>query len=142
MTTPRSDHDALTPSDPLALPMRSRGRAFLASFGALGLMMAVWVVITALVPDFYASTASPVAYVVVVGGVLLLFGALVAGQIRTTAAWLHSLAEVDGVSRGRVRALGLFIAAMVVVGVIGAVAIFIYTQTVWMPEVRAVVGDD
>lgn len=139
--SPTPPESTMAAADPLALPERSPARAFLASFGLLGLMMAVWIVLTALVPDFYASTASPVAYVVVVGGVLLLFGALVAGQVRTTAAWLGSLAEVDGVSRSRVRVLGVVIAVTVVVGVLGAVAIFVYTQAVWMPEVRAVVGD-
>ena len=125
--------------DPLDLPERSVGRAFIASFGAFGALMTVWIVLTAIIPDFHASTSSPLTYVVVVGSVLLLFGALVAGQIRTTTAWLGSLAEVDGISRGRVRAIGILIAAMVVVGVVGAVAIFIYTQAVWMPEVRSAV---
>ena len=127
-------------TDPLALPERSPGKAFLASFGAFGALMTVWIVLTAIIPDFHASTSSPLTYVVVVGSVLLLFGALVAGQVRTTTAWLASLADVDGVSKGRVRAIGLVIAVMVVVGVLGAVAIFIYTQAVWMPEVRTAVG--
>ncbi len=127
-------------ADPLALPERSVSRAFLASFGAFGALMAVWIVLTAIIPDFHASTSSPLTYVVVVGSVLLLFAALVAGQIRTTTAWLGSLSDVDGVSKTRVRAIGVVIAVMVVIGVVGAVAIFIYTQAVWMPEVRSTIG--
>ena len=83
----------------------------------------------------------PFTYLVVIGIVLLLFGGLVTGQIRAVRAWFSSLAETDGVRKQTVNRLRLAVSILVVVSLVSGVAIFLFTQLVWMPEVRKIVGD-
>ena len=128
------------PNQGLELTPRSRRRALLGSAGLFGGIGVVWVLITMLAPDFYASSGSPIAYLVTVGAVLLLFGGLVTGQISSIRAWFGSLAEVDGIDRRRLRWFAILVTICVVVGVIAAVSIFIFTQVVWMPEVREIIS--
>ncbi len=125
---------------PIELAPRSRARALLGSAGLFGGIGVVWALITMIAPDFYASSGSPIAYLITVGAVLLLFGGLVIGQVSSIRAWFGSLAEVDGVDRRRLRWFAILVTTCVVVGGIAAVAIFIFNQFFWMPEVREIIG--
>jgi len=137
-----SEQDAKTadPDNPLELRSRSRARALLGSAGLFGGIGGAWALITMIAPDFYASSSSPVAYLITVGAVLLLFGALVTGQVSSIRAWFGSLSEVDAVDRRRLRWFGILVTTCVVVGALAAVTIFIFNQFVWMPEVREIIS--
>jgi len=130
-----------TTDEPLQLPKLSRVRAIAGSLGLFGATGLVWALITMAAPNFFASSESPFTYLVVIGIVLLLFGGLVTGQIRAVRAWFSSLAETDGVRKQTVNRLRLAVSILVVVSLVSGVAIFLFTQLVWMPEVRKIVGD-
>ncbi len=132
-----SHHEDLT--KPLELTPRSKRRALAGSLGLFAGTGAVWAVITAIAPGFYASSASPIAYFITVGTVLLLFGALVTGQVKAVRAWFSSLPEVDGVDRKLVRRIAWFAAVCIVIGMLSALAIFMFNQFVWLPEVREII---
>ena len=125
---------------PLELVARSRRRALLGSVGVFGVIGGLWAAITTVAPDFYASSSSPIAYLVTVGAVLLLFSALVVGQVSSIRAWFGSLAELDGVDPRRIRWFTRLAMICIVVGVLSAVAILLFTLLVWMPEVREIVN--
>ncbi len=126
---------------PLRLPKLGRVRAIAGSLGLFGAVGAVWALITTIAPNFFASSESPFSYLVVIGIVLLLFGGLIAGQVRAVRAWFTSLAETDGVRKQTVRRLRTIVLVWVVLSLVAGLAIFLFTQLVWMPEVRRIVGD-
>ncbi|MBC03383.1 MAG: hypothetical protein CMJ34_08800 [Phycisphaerae bacterium] len=128
-------------NEPLPLPRLSRRMAILGSLGAFGATGLVWFVITTIAPDFFASSKSPFSNLLVIGVVLLLFGGLIIGQIRAVRAWFASLSETDGVRRKTVGRLRLVVSMWVFISLIAGIAIFLFTQLVWMPEVRRIVGD-
>ena len=126
---------------PIELTRRSKRRALAGSLGLFVGTGAVWAVITAIAPSFYASSTSPIAYFITVGTVLALFGALVTGQIKAVRAWFSSLPEVDGVDKKKVRTIAQIAAVCVAIGMASALAIFIFNQFVWMPEVREIINN-
>ena len=126
---------------PIELTPRSKLRALAGSLGLFAGTGAVWAVITAIAPSFYASSSSPIAYFITVGTVLALFGALVTGQVKAVRAWFSSLPEVDGVDKKRVRTIAWIAAVCVAIGMASALAIFIFNQFVWMPEVREIINN-
>ena len=132
-----SDQEDL--SKPIELTQRSVGKALAGSFGLFAGTGAVWALITAIAPGFYASSTSPIAYFITVGTVLALFGALVTGQIKAVRAWFSSLPEVDGVDKKTVRTIARIAAVCVAIGMASALAIFIFNQFIWMPEVREII---
>ena len=124
-----SDQEDL--SKPIELTQRSVGKALAGSFGLFAGTGAVWALITAIAPGFYASSTSPIAYFITVGTVLALFGALVTGQIKAVRAWFSSLPEVDGVDKKTVRTIARIAAVCVAIGMTSALAIFIFNQFCW-----------
>ena len=111
----------------------------LGSAGLFGGIGVIWVLITMIAPDFYASSGSPIAYLVTVGAVLLLFGGLVTGQVSSIRAWFGSLSEVDGIDKRRLRWFAVIVFVCVGVGMLAAISIFLFNQFVWMPEVREII---
>ena len=136
-----NENPETTNDEPLPLPQLSRKMAIVGSLGAFGATGILWVVITTIAPNFFASSKSPFTYLLVIGVVLILFGGLIAGQISAVRAWFASLAETDGVRRKTVGRLRLVVSIWVFVSLIAGIAIFLFTQLVWMPEVRRIVGD-
>ena len=128
-------------TQPIQLTPRTKLRALAGSLGLFAGTGAVWAIITAIAPSFYASNASPIAYFLTVGAVLALFGALVTGQIRAFRVWFSSLPEVDGVDKKKVRTIARIAAVCVAIGMASALAIFIFNQFVWLPEVREIINN-
>ncbi|HAW96613.1 MAG: hypothetical protein CMJ33_08535 [Phycisphaerae bacterium] len=124
---------------PIELTPRSKTRAMLGSAGLFGGIGVIWVLITMIAPDFYASSGSPIAYLVTVGAVLLLFGGLVTGQVSSIRAWFGSLSEVDGIDKRRLRWFAVIVFVCVGVGMLAAISIFLFNQFVWLPEVREII---
>jgi len=135
-----TNRDVHEPAGPIRLKPRSFRRAVLGSFGLFAATGVVWAVITAIAPGFHASSSDPLTYTLTVGTVLLLFGAMVTGQVQAMRNWFQSLASVDHVSRRRVRTISRIAMVVVVIGIICATLIFVFNQFVWMPEVRELTG--
>lgn len=127
--------------EPLQLPRYGRRRALAGSFGVFAGTGLIWAGITTLAPNFFASSDSPFAYLVVVIAVLLLFGGLIAGQIRAVKSWFTSLLETDGVSGRSVNRLRWAVWICILIGLLTGISIFLFTQLVWMPQVREIVGE-